>query len=364
MGQAFEVDRGMISQAGVDALFVVEAIDVAGNGGVELGIAREAAAVSELGLQGMEEAFHMSVVLAVARAVHAGDDAVGLEIVLVAVGRVLDATIGVEEQSGLGSASRDRALERPQGYLSGAVASERPAHDAPREQIHHRGQVAPALAQTQVREIAHPDLVGARRQGLIQAQVARLGEEPAHYTRTLAVKPAHAGAQPQFAHQARHALVAAADALAPEHFVHARRAVASAAIAVDALDPGAQCLVVAQALAAVSAQPGVEPAPRDLVAPAKKRHAVLRVVLGYELELRLRRSILKRMAFFKRSCSTSRAASFLSSARTWRRAWTFASSSFTCRLTERFSASAFAILSTFGKLKPAASAAGLSLPSR
>src|SRR5882672_3278400 len=148
MGQAFEVDRGMISQAGVDALFVVEAIDVAGNGGVELGIAREAAAVSELGLQGMEEAFHMSVVLAVARAVHAGDDAVGLEIVLVAVGRVLDATIGVEEQSGLGSASRDRALERPQGYLSGAVASERPAHDAPREQIHHRGQVAPALAQT------------------------------------------------------------------------------------------------------------------------------------------------------------------------------------------------------------------------
>src|SRR5882724_2485029 len=95
----------MISQARMDALFVVEAIDVAGNGSVELSIAREAAPMRELGLQGMKEAFHMSVVLAVARAVHAGDDAVGLEIVLVAVGRVLDATIGVEEQSGFGSAS-------------------------------------------------------------------------------------------------------------------------------------------------------------------------------------------------------------------------------------------------------------------
>src|SRR5258706_12718073 len=143
----------MISQARMDTLFVVEAIDVAGNASVELSIARETAPVRELGLQGMKEAFHMSVVLAVARAVHAGDDAVGLEIVLVAVGRVLDATIGVEEQSGLGSASRDRALERPQGHLSGAVACQRPTDDAPREQIHHRGQVAPALAQTQVREI-------------------------------------------------------------------------------------------------------------------------------------------------------------------------------------------------------------------
>ena len=75
IGQAFELDRGMIAQDRVDAFFVVETIDVAGDGGVELGIAREAALVGQLGLQGMEEAFHMSVVLAVARAVHAGDDA-------------------------------------------------------------------------------------------------------------------------------------------------------------------------------------------------------------------------------------------------------------------------------------------------
>ena len=52
----------------------------------------------------------------------------------------------------------------------------------------------------------------------------------------VAVQAADPSPQASLAHQARHPLVAAAHALAPEHFVHARRAVASAAIAVDALD--------------------------------------------------------------------------------------------------------------------------------
>src|SRR6266508_1280814 len=132
--------------------------------------------------------------------------------------------------------------------------------NAPGEQVHHGRQIAPALAQTQVREIPHPDLVGARRQGFVQAQVPRLQEELVNAA-GVAVHAAHPSPQASLAHQARHALVAAAYALAPEHFVHPRRAVAPAAVAVDTLDPGAQRLVVAQALAAVSAQPGVEPAP-------------------------------------------------------------------------------------------------------
>src|SRR5712691_5116742 len=115
----------------------------------------------------------------------------------------------------------------------------------------------------------------------------------------------------------------------------------------NACDLGAEFLVVAPALACLARLPGVEPAPGHLVVPAQERHRVLRPVLGYELELRLRRSILKRMAFFKRSCSTSSAASFRSSARTSRRAWTFASSCFTWRLSARFSGSAFGTRSSF-----------------
>src|SRR5712691_4045105 len=76
----------MISQARMDALFVVEAIDVTGDGSVEFGIASEAASVGEFGLQGMEEAFHVGVILAIARAVHAGHKAARAQEVLIAVG--------------------------------------------------------------------------------------------------------------------------------------------------------------------------------------------------------------------------------------------------------------------------------------
>src|SRR5438034_7830188 len=88
----------MISQARMDALFVVEAIDVTGDGSVEFGVASEAASVGEFGLQGMEEAFHVGVVLAIARAVHAGHNAARAQEVLIVVGRVLNAAVGVKEQ--------------------------------------------------------------------------------------------------------------------------------------------------------------------------------------------------------------------------------------------------------------------------
>lgn len=86
--------------------------------------------------------------------------------------------------------------------------------------------------------------------------------------------------------------------------MHAWRAVAPAAIAVDALNVGAERFVVAPPLATIPGEPAVEAASRDLEAPAKKRYAELAPVLGYEFELRLRRSILKRMTFFKSSCSS------------------------------------------------------------
>src|SRR5882724_999087 len=131
----------------------------------------------------------------------------------------------------------------------------------------------------------------------------------------------------------------------------------------DPRDQSGELLVVAQALAFAASVPGIETAPRDLVAPAQKRHSVLGAVLGYELEFRLRRSILKRMAFFKRSCSTWSAASLRSSLRASARASTLSCSCFTWRFNAPFSGS-FGARSTCGRLKPAAFAAGLSLPSR
>lgn len=51
----------------MDAFAVVEAFESACQAGIELSIAHEAALVGKLCLQGMEEALHVGVVLAVAR---------------------------------------------------------------------------------------------------------------------------------------------------------------------------------------------------------------------------------------------------------------------------------------------------------
>jgi len=161
----------------MDAFLVVEAIDVAGERGTELDIAAEGPLVRELGLQGMEETLHVGVVLAIARTIHARNDAAGAQECLIVVGRVFDASVGMEDEPGFGIAQRDRAFEGANGYRHGSRAGERPANDAPGEQIHHRGEVAPVLAQAQVSEIAHPDLVRARGQRLLQPQVVGLREE-------------------------------------------------------------------------------------------------------------------------------------------------------------------------------------------
>ena len=97
----------------MDAFLVVEAIDVTGHGSVQLGIAGIAALARELGLERMEEALYMGVVLAMARPIHAGHDAVGFEEVLEAIGRVFDAAVRMEQQPGPGlraAIARLRAL--------------------------------------------------------------------------------------------------------------------------------------------------------------------------------------------------------------------------------------------------------------
>src|SRR5439155_24831915 len=90
----------MISEARMDELFVVEAIDVSGDRGAEFGIPCEAALVGECSLHGMEETFHVRVVLAIARPVHAGYDAARAQEVLIAIGGVLDTAIAAKEQPG------------------------------------------------------------------------------------------------------------------------------------------------------------------------------------------------------------------------------------------------------------------------
>src|SRR5207248_2184447 len=88
-----------------------------------------------------------------------------------------------------------------------------------------------------------------------------------------------------------------------------RASISTTVFAVDTHNCGLEFLVSPRTLAAFAYEPRIKTARRNLVAFTQERDRILIALLRYELELRRRRSRLKRMAFFKRSFST-RSASY------------------------------------------------------
>jgi len=119
---------------------------------------------------------------------------------------------------------------------------------------------------------------------------------------------------------------------------------------VDALDPGAQLLIVTAAAAALT---GVQRRTRSWkpYSLAQEGHQVLVGVLGYELEFRLRRSILKRMAFL-RDRAPLKSASCAPAPDDRHGAPHLASSCFTCRRSACFSRIAPSALATLSAAQP------------
>src|SRR6187431_925010 len=75
-------------------------------------------------------------------------------------GAVLDATVGVEDQAGLGSPPSNGVPQRRSGQLGIASLAQAPAEESARVLVHDNSHVTPLLADTQVGDVAHPDLVG------------------------------------------------------------------------------------------------------------------------------------------------------------------------------------------------------------
>jgi len=75
-------------------------------------------------------------------------------------GAVLDAAVGVEDQTRLGSPPPHSVLQRRSGQLGIASLAQAPAEESARVLVHGDSHVAPLLAHTQVGDVAHPDSVG------------------------------------------------------------------------------------------------------------------------------------------------------------------------------------------------------------
>src|SRR5579862_5033412 len=95
----FKVHRGLITKGAVEPLAVVKDFNPFKDGGFGLGASGKLTTVNQLAFKAAPEAFHGGVVVAVARAAHAGDDA-GLRQPLAVGGTaILNAAIGVMHQA-------------------------------------------------------------------------------------------------------------------------------------------------------------------------------------------------------------------------------------------------------------------------
>src|SRR5215471_3678028 len=263
---------------------------------------REDETVYGVALHGVEERLHVRVVRDLPRPVHALHEAEGSQPLAEQVGRVLDTPVAVEDDTGPRAPIVHSAVERRKRQPRVSRGPETPADDAAGVAIHHDREVAPRTADLQVREIAHPDLIGSRGQS-IELMVGNAGEEPVQ-ARDAPVEVHRAGPQAGLAHEPGDASTADPDAGAGQRVEHPRTAIGAAAALEDRLDLVEQYPVLLAPGTLAAAAPRIVARPRDAIQRAHAFQAQPCSLAVDEFEdLRLRAEE-NRMAFFKSWCST------------------------------------------------------------
>src|SRR3954447_20260927 len=102
VGLVFEVNWRLVVEGAVSALAIVEDFDVIEDGGAGLSAGIEVGAVHQFHFEGAPEAFHGGIIVAVAFAAHGSNEFSLGQSLAVMAGRVLHATVGVEEELGWG----------------------------------------------------------------------------------------------------------------------------------------------------------------------------------------------------------------------------------------------------------------------
>ena len=88
---------------------------------------------------------------------------------------VLRSAIAVEDQPARRSATRERLREDPAGFPRRATTTERPREHTARVMIQHNREIAPAIGEGEIGDVADPHLIGPRDVGLPHA-IRVLGE--------------------------------------------------------------------------------------------------------------------------------------------------------------------------------------------
>jgi hypothetical protein len=286
----------------MDAGVVVEG-EVGAKSLPQLRIGVEPLAMDVLALQGMEERFHVGVVIHLARPIHALDEALAAHDCAVSVSGVFDTPVAVEHQARAGTALAQGVEEGCAGERDIARGVQTPAQNAARELVHHDGQIAPLTAHLQVSDIAHPDLVRSHE---VEVTLA-VGNAPEEAPVAGLGAPMLAGrftSDVGSSHEASNAALTNALALFDECVANTRAAVAVQAAGVDLDDALSQALVLDLACTGRARCPGVEARTGDFKVTAHHRDRAGLPVCFDEGEDFAFSSEANRIAFFRMACST------------------------------------------------------------
>src|SRR5262244_3283671 len=143
------------------AASVVEQLHVVEDLGPRFLARGEAAMVDELVLKVAEEAFHHGVVVGVALAAHAGDEALPNEMLLIERADILRTLVAVMQQYGPGATLLDRHAQGGQAQRLGALAAHGPTHDTARVEVQQHRQMEPSRTGRNDRHVAGPDAIGS-----------------------------------------------------------------------------------------------------------------------------------------------------------------------------------------------------------
>jgi len=163
------------ADGGVRADAVVKGFDVAEDGGFGRAAGGEILQVDALALEAGEEVFGDGVVAGVAFAGHALADSIALQGLTVGGGGVLDAAVGVEDESRRRFLPAHRHGERREGQLGVDAVPESVADHLFVTKVLDDGEVEPALAGGDVGDVTGPGLVGQRESEIAAQQVWRDG---------------------------------------------------------------------------------------------------------------------------------------------------------------------------------------------
>ena len=171
----FVVDRGAVAQAGVATLPVVPHFNKLEYLPARLRASPKGTIAQQLFRQGREETLDDCIVPTVADTTHARCAAGACEELLIGAARVLYAAVGVMHHAACATVEQ-RHVQRAQGKLVRDPSSERPADDPTRREVQEHGEIEPAFAGRDIRDIRRPRLVDR-----MVCDVELAGEQVCHH---------------------------------------------------------------------------------------------------------------------------------------------------------------------------------------